>query len=171
MFLYILASQQKEKEGDGKNEAESQKDCKSVINKEQKEKKKKNTSSTAIDGNKANKYVVYETETAKTYTVLDRTDLQRTIVLTGLTAKVKRKAFRILCEKFGTVENIVYPVPEREEVTAFVRYKEYKGTIRAIQKIPGQKVKKSNTLSAVLLTKEGKVSIKKDVTAVTNNYP
>ena len=85
-----------------------------------------------------------------------KTELQRTIVLTGLTSKVKRKAFRILCEKFGEIENIVYPVPERSEVTAFVRYKDYKSTIRALQKIDGQKVKKSNKLSAVLLTKEGK---------------
>lgn len=85
-----------------------------------------------------------------------KTELQRTIVLTGLTSKVKRKAFRILCEKFGEIENIVYPVPERSEVTAFVRYKDYKSTIRAVQKIDGQKVKKSNKLSAVLLTKEGK---------------
>ena len=53
-----------------------------------------------------------------------KTELQRTIVLTGLTSKVKRKAFRILCEKFGEIENIVYPVPERSEVTAFVRYKD-----------------------------------------------
>ena len=85
-----------------------------------------------------------------------KTDLQRTIVLTGLTSKVKRKAFRVLCEKFGEVENILYPVPERSEVTAFVRFKDYKSTIRAVQKIVGQKVKKSNSLAAVLLTKEGK---------------
>lgn len=48
-----------------------------------------------------------------------KTDIQKTIVLTGLTAKVKRKAFRILCEGFGEIENIVYPVPERDEVTFF----------------------------------------------------
>lgn len=85
-----------------------------------------------------------------------KTELQRTIVLTGLTSKVKRKAFRILCEKFGQIENIVYPVPERTEVTAFIRFKDYKSTIRAVQKIEGLKVKKSNRLSAVLLTKEGR---------------
>merc|ERR1712141_281828 len=70
----------------------------------------------------------------------NKTDLQRTIVLTGLTAKVKRKAFRIMCEQFGEIENIVYPVPERDEVTAFIRFKEYKSAIRATQKIPGKKV-------------------------------
>merc|ERR1712013_883054 len=90
-----------------------------------------------------------------------KTDLQRTIVLTGLTAKVKRKAFRILCETFGEVEKIVYPVPDREEVTAYVRIKEYKSAIRAMQKIPGKKVKKSGVLSACLLTKEGKMPTKK----------
>ncbi|XP_057291454.1 RNA-binding protein 28-like [Hydractinia symbiolongicarpus] len=93
--------------------------------------------------------------------ITDRTDLQRTIVLTGLTSKVKRKAFRVMCEQFGEIENIVYPVPERSEVTAFIRFKEYKATIRAIQKIPGRKVKKSHALSAVLLTKEGKNPSKK----------
>lgn len=91
----------------------------------------------------------------------NKTDLQRTIVLTGLTSKVKRKAFRLLCEKFGEVEKIVFPVPERSDVTAFVRFKDYKSTIRALQKIPGLKVKKSNVLAAALLTKEGKFPSKK----------
>ncbi|XP_065676054.1 RNA-binding protein 28-like [Hydra vulgaris] len=88
-------------------------------------------------------------------------DLQRTLVISGLTAKVKRKNIRILCEQFGEIENIVYPVSDRVEVTAFVRFKDFKSTIRAVQKIKGQKVKKSNTLSAVLLTKEGKFPSKK----------
>ena len=43
-------------------------------------------------------------------------DLRNTIVLTGLKERVKRKAFRILCEEFGEIDKIVYPVPEREEV-------------------------------------------------------
>ena len=46
-------------------------------------------------------------------------------------------------------------------MTAFIRFKDYKSTIRAVQKLPGQKVKKSNALSAVLLTKEGKFPSKK----------
>merc|ERR1712013_790274 len=58
-------------------------------------------------------------------------------------------------------EKIVYPVPDREEVTAYVRFKEYKSAIRAMQKIPGKKVKKSGVLSACLLTKEGKMPTKK----------
>uniref|UniRef100_T2M3Z4 RNA-binding protein 28 n=1 Tax=Hydra vulgaris TaxID=6087 RepID=T2M3Z4_HYDVU len=90
-----------------------------------------------------------------------KSDLQRTLVISGLTAKVKRKNIRILCEQFGEIENIVYPVSDRAEVTAFVRFKDFKSTIRAVQKIKGQKVKKSNTLSAVLLTKEGKFPSKK----------
>lgn len=89
------------------------------------------------------------------------TELQRTIVVTGLTDKVKRKALRLICEKYGTIENIVYPVPERSERTAYVRFQDIKGAVRASQKITGQKVKKSKTLSSVLLTKEGKIASKK----------
>ena len=90
-----------------------------------------------------------------------KSDLQRTLVISGLTTKVKRKNIRLLCEQFGEIENIVYPVSDRAEVTAFVRFKDFKSTIRAVQKITGQKVKKSNTLAAVLLTKEGKFPSKK----------
>jgi len=105
---------------------------------------------------------VEETEPSKGASRTDsKSDIQRTIVLTGLKEKVKRKAFRILCEGFGEIDKIVYPVPEREEVTAFVRYKEYKSAIRATQKIPGKKVRKSNILSAVLLTKENNTPTKK----------
>ena len=89
------------------------------------------------------------------------TELQRTVVVIGLTEKVKRKALRLICEKYGTIENIVYPVPERSERTAYVRFQDIKGAVRASQKITGQKIKKSKTLSSVLLTKEGKTASKK----------
>ena len=46
-------------------------------------------------------------------------------------------------------------------MTAFVRFKEYKSAIRATQKIPGRKVRKSGVLSACLLTKENKFPSKK----------
>lgn len=48
-------------------------------------------------------------------------------------------------------------------MTAFVRFKEYKSAIRATQKIPGKKVKKSGVLSACLLIKENKHPTKKQM--------
>ena len=45
----------------------------------------------------------------------------------------------------------------------FIRYQSYKSTIRAVQKVSGRKVKKSNVLTAVLLSKEGKHPSKKSL--------
>lgn len=146
---------QKRKEQQGKS-ADNDEDLKGDVKLQEDEIVKENDSENhQVDKSEKSKSGAHVQRTT------DRTDLQRTIVLTGLTSKVKRKAFRIMCEQFGEIENIVYPVPERSEVTAFIRFKEYKATIRATQKIPGRKVKKSHMLSAVLLTKEGKNPSKK----------
>lgn len=83
-----------------------------------------------------------------------KTEVQRTVVVGGLTNEVNLKDLKKFCAKFGKVENIEFPVKDRSEPTAFVRYIDYRNAIRAVQKIPGMKVKKSNVLSTVLLTKE-----------------
>lgn len=131
------------------------------------EKKSKLTADVTVTKNNAKKTKSkQEGETAQagkgsTKWTDSKTEVQRTIVVTGLTLEVSQKDLRKLCTNFGTVEHVEFPVSERSEPTAFVRYVDYRNAIRAVQKLPGMKVKNSNVLSSVLLTKEDQRPSKK----------
>ena len=90
----------------------------------------------------------------------DKDEQQRTVVITGLTKKVKRKQLKSICADYGEIEKFVFPVKERSEVTALVTYNSIKSSVRAFQKLCGQTIKDS-VIYACLLSKEGKLPSRK----------
>jgi len=77
------------------------------------------------------------------------------LVLTGLPEAMATEKIHKKCRKFGTVTDVVFPVPDRETPTAFVTYQTHKEARRAAVGLEG-KLYKGSALRAVVLSKEGK---------------
>ncbi len=69
--------------------------------------------------------------------------------------KIRKK-----CRKFGTVVDIIFPVPDKETPTAYVTYQTHKEARQAAAGLEG-KPYKGSALRAVVLSKEGKAVSKK----------
>ena len=89
-------------------------------------------------------------------------DIGRIIVLKNLPHEAKEKRIQKICEKFGNVEGIVYPVNSDFQV-AHVTYSTHVAARQAVKGLNGTKYRKkySSILSISLLSKESKTVSKK----------
>ena len=95
----------------------------------------------------------------------------RTIVLTHLPENASGKGLRKKCGKVGTVENVQFPVPRRDVLTAFVTFKSYKDARSAVDTLNGA-THRGTAITAVLLSREikpvSKETLKKSRLIVRN---
>ncbi len=84
-----------------------------------------------------------------------RFDVGRTVVVRNLPESATAKRITKKCKEFGEVEEVAYPVPGREQPTAFVTFRTHKEARKASVSLNGAKYK-GNSLDVVLLSREGK---------------
>ena len=87
-------------------------------------------------------------------------DVGRVVVLTHLPTSTSKKWLRKNCKKFGAIEHIQYPVPNRDVPTAFVTFESYKDARCAVEGLNGA-THRGTALAAVLLSRENKEVSKK----------
>ena len=75
-------------------------------------------------------------------------DVGKIVVLSNLSEDINDESLRKKCERFGEVVSLLYPVPEREEPTAFVTYQTHRQARQAVERLANE--------GAVLLSKENK---------------
>ena len=95
-----------------------------------------------------------------------RFDTGRVVILSNLPEGTVEKRLRKECECIGKVENMEYPVHEREIPSAYVTYSTHKEARLAVSQLNGRSFGKDDTkveLSAQLLSREGKGVSKKSL--------
>ena len=86
-------------------------------------------------------------------------DTGRVVVISNLPEGTVMKELKKECEKIGQVENLEYPIPEREIPSAYITFSTHKEARLAVQHINGRTLAFDNIESAVsagLLSREGK---------------
>ncbi|XP_068722511.1 RNA-binding protein 28-like [Montipora capricornis] len=91
-----------------------------------------------------------------------KSDIGRTVVITGLADELKPNHIRKKCRKIGKVEKVTFPVEGREKATAFVVFESHKDARVVVKKLSGR-IFKGNTIEAVLLSREGKMPSQKSL--------
>ncbi|XP_062503994.1 uncharacterized protein LOC134180824 [Corticium candelabrum] len=82
-------------------------------------------------------------------------DVGRTVVLKNLAESVTKKQIYKKCKKFGEIEETQFPVENRDDGTAIVKYLKHKDARICIRDLNGH-VFKGKSVAAVLASKEGK---------------
>lgn len=82
----------------------------------------------------------------------------RVVVLKNLPSSAKKRRIRKKCEKYGVVEDVMYPISSDQPSVAHVTFSSHKSARSAVDGLSDTRYKKKSegVLSAVLLSRENK---------------